>query len=60
MPQYPWILESFENVSKTTSEITTHFLKWQRTYGPTLLPWNNHFHTSEACLNSLEEEGKPS
>ncbi len=25
-------------------------MKWQWTYGPTLLPLNNHFHTSEACL----------
>ncbi len=36
-------------------EHTSDFLsmKWQWTYGPTLLPWNNHFHTSEACLKPL-------
>ena len=28
-------------------------MKWQWTYGPTLLPLNNHFHTSEACLKPL-------
>ncbi len=28
-------------------------MKRQWTYGPTLLPWNNHFHTSEACLKPL-------
>ncbi len=28
-------------------------MKWQWTYGPTLLPWNNHFHTSEACFKPL-------
>ncbi len=27
-------------------------MKWQYTYGPTLLPWNNHFHTSKACLSN--------
>ncbi len=34
-------------------------MKWEWTYGPTLLPWNGHFqifHTSEACLTfSLPE-----
>ncbi len=28
-------------------------MKWQWTYGPTLSPWNNHFHTSEACFKPL-------
>ncbi len=28
-------------------------MKWQWTYGPTLLPWSNHFYTSKACLTSL-------
>ena len=25
-------------------------MKWQWIYGPTLTPWNNHFHTSKACF----------
>ena len=29
------------------------FLSKQWTYGQTLLSWNNHFHTSEACLKPL-------
>ncbi len=35
------------------------FLSKQQTYGPTLLPWNNHFHISEACLKPFGEFKDP-
>ncbi len=49
-----------QNLSISTAFLSIFFqnynflsMKWQWTYGPTLLPWNNHFHTSEACLKPL-------
>ncbi len=44
------------HIKERRGKATEHFLsmKWQWTYGqPTLSPWNNHFHTSEACLKPV-------
>ena len=56
---YVEFVEEIAAASPVTSPqlvpVFRHFLsmKWQWTYGPILMPWNNHFHTSKACLNPL-------
>ncbi len=35
-------------------------MKCQWTYGPTQLPWNDHFHTSLACFTAPFKNSKTS
>ncbi len=49
-----YFVSMFQFVSGHVSNLINFLsMKWQWTYGQTLLPWNNHFHTYEACLKPL-------
>ncbi len=48
---------SLSSPNRQTYRLDFLSMKWQWTYGQTLLPWNNHFHTSKACLKILNSSG---
>ncbi len=41
-------------IIKKSSVLNVLSMKWQWAYGPTLLPWNNHFRTYKAGLELLK------
>ncbi len=51
-------LESLQVGSRQTAQSFLVYEVAVDLYGPTLLPWNNSFHTSDACLKQGSASGQ--